>query len=344
MTIIILFVILIIVLLAPFTIKKAEKNLELFLFLMGVVTISVTSRWSFNIIEEALVEPIKITVAVLTAGLLFRELKGLIENNVNRTVEIIGLRLFSFLLVFFLGLLSSVITAIIAALVLVEVISHLKLDKKRETKLVILSCFSIGLGSALTPIGEPLSTIATAKLKAAPYFAGFWFLATHLWLYIISSLFIFGAIASYFSGSNLSQESGLKEQSRERFKDILIRTGKIYLFVMALVFLGAGFKPLVDNYIAKISPEILYWINMLSAVLDNATITAAEIAPGMSLYQIKSALIALLISGGILIPGNIPNIIAANKLGIKSKDWANFGIPVGIAVMAFYFIILLFIH
>ncbi|OGF44728.1 MAG: cation transporter [Candidatus Firestonebacteria bacterium RIFOXYD2_FULL_39_29] len=344
MIIVALFIILFIVLILPFAIKKVEENLELFLFSMGVLAVSVTSQWSFHIIEEALVEPIKITAAVLIAGLLFRELKGFIEDNVNRMVNLMGLRLFSFLLVFSLGLASSMITAIIAALVLVEVISHLKLDKKHETKLVILSCFSIGLGAALTPIGEPLSTIATAKLKGAPYFAGFWFLATHLWLYIISSLFIFGAIAAYFSGKHLSKGAGLKEKSKEHFKNIVMRTGKIYLFVMALIFLGTGFKPLIDNYIAAISPEILYWINIFSAVLDNATLTAAEIAPSMSLYQIKSALVALLISGGMLIPGNIPNIIAANKLGIKSKDWAKFGIPVGLAVLGFYFIIILLVH
>jgi len=30
----------------------------------------------------------------------------------------------------------------------------------------------------------------------------------------------------------------------------------------------------------------------------------------------------LLISGGMLIQGNIPNIIAAGKMGITSKEWA----------------------
>ncbi|OGF48716.1 MAG: cation transporter [Candidatus Firestonebacteria bacterium RIFOXYA2_FULL_40_8] len=343
MTIVALLIILFAVLILPFTVKKVEEDLELFLFIMGVLAVSVTSQWSLTLIEEALVEPIKITAAVLIAGLLFRELKGFIQKYLNLTVKTTGLRLFSFLLVFFLGLISSAITAIIAALVLVEAITHLKLDKKHETKLVILSCFSIGLGAALTPIGEPLSTIAIAKLKGAPYFAGFWFLAAHLWIYVLSSLFILGGIAAYISGTRLSKNPGLSAQSRETFKDILLRTGKIYLFVMALVFLGTGFKPLIDNYITAISPEILYWINILSAVLDNATLAAAEIAPSMSLYQIKSALLGLLIAGGMLIPGNIPNIIAANKLGIKSKEWAMFGIPVGLSLMIFFFLVLILI-
>jgi predicted cation transporter len=47
--------------------------------------------------------------------------------------------------------------------------------------------------------------------------------------------------------------------------------------------------------------------------------------------------LALLISGGMLIPGNIPNIIAAGKTGITSKEWARRGIPLGLGLMAIFF-------
>lgn len=36
-------------------------------------------------------------------------------------------------------------------------------------------------------------------------------------------------------------------------------------------------------YLSKIASWQLYWINMSSAVLDNATLTAIEIGPAMSL-------------------------------------------------------------
>jgi len=49
----------------------------------------------------------------------------------------------------------------------------------------------------------------------------------------------------------------------------------------------------------------------------------------------------LCISGGMLIPGNIPNIISANKLGITSREWAKFGVPIGLILMVLYFLILL---
>ena len=53
-----------------------------------------------------------------------------------------------FLLLYCSDFFSSMITAIIAALVLVEVTGHLKLDKKNEVLMVVFSCFSIGMGAA----------------------------------------------------------------------------------------------------------------------------------------------------------------------------------------------------
>ena len=109
---------------------------------------------------------------------------------------------------------------------------------------------------------------------------------------------------------------------------------------MALVLLGSGFKPIIDAIVSKIPYKGLYWVNVISAVLDNATLTAAEIGPGMAPAQIKAALLGLLIAGGMLIPGNIPNIIAAGKLKIKSKEWAVFGVPIGLIAMALCFLAL----
>ena len=81
---------------------------------------------------------------------------------------------------------------------------------------------------------------------------------------------------------------------------------------------------------------------MISAILDNATLAAAEISPAMD-QTIRAVLLGLIISGGMLIPGNIPNIIAAGKLNITSKEWAWFGVPVGLITMAVYFVICLYL-
>ncbi|MFW6194025.1 MAG: DUF1646 family protein, partial [Halobacteriota archaeon] len=61
----------------------------------------------------------------------------------------------------------------------------------------------------------------------------------------------------------------------------------------------------------------------------------------LEISQIKSALIALIISGGMLIPGNIPNIVAAGRIGITMNQWARRGVPLGLVLMVIYFAILL---
>ena len=66
-----------------------------------------------------------------------------------------------------------------------------------------------------------------------------------------------------------------------------------------------------------------------------------RVSPKMSLDQISLLLMGLLIAGGMLVPGNIPNIIAAGRLKIPSRDWARLGVPLGLVLMAIYFPILL---
>ena len=135
-------------------------------------------------------------------------------------------------------------------------------------------------------------------------------------------------------------DSLYSDQVTESYIEIFIRGVKVYLFVMALTLLGAGFEPFIERYLLDLNPYVLYWINMISAVLDNATLAAAEISPTMNESTIRAILLGLLISGGMLIPGNIPNIIAAGKLNIKSIEWARFGVPIGLIVMAIYFVII----
>src|SRR5262249_38433053 len=129
-------------------------------------------------------------------------------------------------------------------------------------------------------------------------------------------------------------ESLVAEEEEEKLSEVFVRAAKVYIFVMALIFLGAGFKPLIDTYLLKLPSQVPFWVNMASAILDNATLAAAEIGPSLSTAQIKSALLGLLISGGMLIPGNIPNIIAAHALHIKSTEWAKLGVPLGLVLMA----------
>jgi predicted cation transporter len=332
-----------VVLLAPFFFKKVEEELEAFLFIMGIASVSISKLWSWHLVHEALIEPIKISMAVLVAGLGFRMIRPKLRQWTNLAVCKLGYGAVFFILVAGLGFLSSVITAIIAALILAEVMSALKLARNFEIKIVIIACFSIGLGAALTPLGEPLATIAISKLKGEPHNADFFFLAKLLGIWVIPLILGLAAWTAFFRNP-AGGESTLTEDKAENYFDVLLRAGKVYLFVMALVLLGTGFLPVVEKYLVNVSAHALYWINIVSAILDNATLTAAEMTPAMPLETIKELLLGLLIAGGMLIPGNIPNIICAGKLSIKSKEWAKFGVPLGLAIMIGVFVIQLIIE
>ncbi len=329
-----------VVLLLPFLSKKVEEELEAFLFIMGIISVSISRLWSWHLVEEAFVEPIKITFAVLIAGLVFRLIRPKIGNWVRLAISRFGYGTLFFIVVVGLGLLSSVITAIIAALILAEVVTALKLPKSTETRLVIIACFAIGLGAVLTPLGEPLATIAIAKLKAEPYHADFFFLFRLLGKWIIPGVLALGVLA-VFCRSSAGNGGTLTEDKPETYRTVIIRTVKVYLFVLALVLLGTGFTPVVEQYLVHVSARTLYWVNIVSAILDNATLTAAEITPAMPLLTVKYLLLGLLIAGGMLIPGNIPNIICANKLSIKSREWLVVGLPLGLILMVLYFVILI---
>lgn len=330
-----LVIILILVLFLPFLVKKVEQNLEVFLFIMGVAAALISGMMNLHLIEKALVDPIQITLAVLIAGLVCKWAQGPLEKSILAMSRILSLRIFLALTVIILGLASSIITAIIAAIVLVIIVNVLPLDRKSEIRFTVLACFSIGLGAALTPIGEPLSTITISKLNEDAFY-----LLNLIGPEVIPAVIIFGLLTMFLVQPHEDADSLAAANTSESYKEILIRSVKIYLFVMGLTFLGHGFEPLINEYILGLNPMLLYWINMISAVLDNATLASAEISPSMTPDMIQAILLGLLISGGMLIPGNIPNIISANKLSITSKEWAQFGVPIGLITMAIYFVVL----
>ncbi|MBU3182273.1 DUF1646 family protein [Clostridium psychrophilum] len=346
-----LVIILLMVLTLPFVVKEVENNLEVFLFVMGFSATIIAGVLSVNFILEVFQNKLLyfITFAVLIAGLIFKALKERVKGIISNILKRVPLRLFVFLIIVILGLASSVITAIIAALLLVEIVNAMPITRKDKVSIVIVACFSIGLGAVLTPVGEPLSTIVVSKLNA-----NFWYLAKYLGCYIIPGVVLMGILGAFMvKTDDVKVENDFKtinhehdetddslepDIENETYGEVFIRAFKIFIFIFALELLGAGFKPLIDTYVISLDSRLLYFINMISAVLDNATLAAAEISVKMTQIQIESVLMGLLISGGMLIPGNIPNIISAHKLKINSKEWAKIGVPVGSALMLLYFV------
>ncbi len=336
-----LLIIFVLVLVLPFKSRKVEENLEPFFLIMGILAVTISGVWSFGLIEEAVIAPVSIGglpigifQVVLIAGLVIYKFNRQIYSGLIKAMDKLGISKFIFIMILTLGLTSSLISVIVAAVILVEVIAALPLSREKKIDLTVITCFAVGFGAALTPVGEPLSTIAVAKLKE-----DFLFLFKLLGEYVIPTVFALAVFGAIYAGRH-SGEAQVPEYT-ESLRTVIRRAIRVYMFVAALMLLGGGLAPLVEWYIIKIPAQVLYWVNMISAVLDNATLAAAEIDPQLSIAQIKSALIALIISGGMLIPGNIPNIVAAGRIGITMNEWAKRGLPIGMVLMVIFFVILM---
>ncbi|WP_428897056.1 putative cation transporter [Parelusimicrobium proximum] len=340
MGIILLSILLLCVFVLPLAMHKIEENLEPFLLVCGVLAVTISGVWSGHLVKDALTEPVHITAAVLIVGLIFKKFHLKIRTLVDKAVDVIGLRWTMFFVVIVLGLASSIITAIVAALILSEVATVLCIKRSGRIKLIIYTCFAISVGAVLTPIGEPLGTIVLSKLEGPPHYADTMYILKLLWPYIIGATLFLGILAYRIAGKEVAVACE-REEAFHSFTDIFIRAARVFIFVAALTFLGEGLKPLAYKTIYHLSAPVLYWVNIVSAVLDNATMAAIEIVPEMTERTLKFLLVSLIMGGGMLIPGNIPNIISASKLRIRSKEWAITAVPLGILLMAVNFVLLL---
>ncbi|MCJ7516082.1 MAG: DUF1646 domain-containing protein [Dehalococcoidia bacterium] len=337
------------VLVLPFAVKRIEQNLEPFFLVMGVIAVTISGLWSWELAKEALKAPVMIGAlpigifqVVLIFGLLVHYFNKPFCNGIISMANKLGPTTFVALLIIALGLLSSVVSVIVTACILSEVIAALPFNRSDKIKIVVVTCFAVGLGAGLTPLGEPLSTILVQKLAGPPYNAGFLFPLQTLGIYIIPGVVAISVFGALWIGRRASLKAeDIESEYNETLKTVIMRAVKVYIFIAALILLGEGLKPLIVWYFTKIPAWALYWINSLSAILDNATLTAVEIGPTMAMPQIISAVMALLIAGGMLIPGNIPNIVAAGRLKINMKEWAVIGVPIGLVIMIIYFVVLI---
>lgn len=337
---------LLLILLLPVVSRKIERNLEIFFLIMGILASIISGSFSYQILNEAFTAPlfihgipIGIFQVVLIAGIIFTRYMPDIEKRMKNLEKRFGIPFVFALLIFLMGIGSSIISAIVASLIIAEVSRVFPIERKIKNLGIVFSAFSIGLGASLTPLGEPLSTILVLKLSGPPYYADFFFPFKILSLYILPLIVMLSIISYYFlkRARPYKVEEYLK---RPTYRDSLIRALKIYIFVFSLTLLGSSFTVIVEKYIIGLSPTLMYLFGASSSFLDNATLTAAIIAPQMSVFQIKSFLVSLLISGGFLIPGNVPNIVIAYTHNISFKEWAKLALPIGIPIFFAMFIVL----
>ena len=326
-------VVLLLLLIGPIAIRFIEQNIEVYVFVIGIVATLIGSGFDRETVLRAGEEPILITLAVVIAGILFSFSRHRLDRAFVRLRRHISRPLLAALSTFVLGVLSGIITAIVAALVLVEMVRLLHLEGEVRTRVTVAACFAIGLGASLTRVGEPLSTLAGSALNL-PFMGLFLLLGP----WILPGVAVAAALAGLFArGDNHAPAVG--PHIRETPLAAIIQGLKVYVFVAGLVLVSDSYAQMATRLLSTLSNDALFWINTVSAVLDNATLVALEVH-SLSMPRAREAIIALLVSGGMLIPGNIPNIVTAGGLRIGSGAWARIGIPIGLAGLGIYFALL----
>jgi predicted cation transporter len=323
-------VILVLLLFGPLAIAKIEHNIELYFLALGVLATMLGSGFTRELISEALHEPVAISVAVMVAALLFGWTRRMLDRVFNRLRKRVSRPVLTAATIFAIASISSVITAIVAALVLVEVIGLLHFARDKRVRVTVAGCFAIGLGASLTPLGEPLSTLATGALNLG-FFGLFHLLAPWVFPGVLVSSLVAGGFAR---GEYDEAPAGV--HVRQSYSAIFVQAAKVFAFIAGLVLISSAYGPIANEYVSKMSNDLLFWVNTVSAALDNATLVALEVH-GMAIARAREAILALLVSGGMLIPGNIPNIVSAGALRIESAAWAKIGVPMGLVMLGIYF-------
>ncbi len=326
-------VILALLLFGPLAITTIEHNIELYCLALGVLATLLGTGFTRELILEALHEPVAISVAVVVAALLFGWLRPGLDRVFERLRTRVSRPVLAAASIFVIASISSVITAIVGALVLVEVIGLLHLAGEKRIRVTVAGCFAIGMGASLTPLGEPLSTLAARALDLE--FMGLFHLLAP---WVFPGVLLSSIVAGVFARGQYD-DAPAGAHVRQTYGAIFFQAGKVFAFIAGLVMISSAYGPIANEYVSKMSNDLLFWANTVSAALDNATLVALEVH-SMTLPRAREAILSLLVSGGMLIPGNIPNIVSAGALRIGSAAWAKVGIPMGLVMLGIYFAVI----
>src|SRR5216684_3864158 len=140
---------LLLLLIGPLAVPLVERNLEAWCFILGVIAATAAHVWSLELIGEAIRAPTSITIAVVVAGILFGRFRPVLDHTFEGLRKKLARPALTAISVIVIGLASSLITSIVAALVLIEAIGMLRLGPPSRSRVAVAGCFAIGLGSAL---------------------------------------------------------------------------------------------------------------------------------------------------------------------------------------------------
>ena len=330
-------------LIGPLKSRWVESHLEIFLLMIGAAAVTVSGGWSVDFIYQTLQYPVNVAFIVLVVSLIFNNYSRYIFRVLFAFFKQFEPRYSFALLIFFLGMTSSLVSVTVSALILAEVLKVVNLEHGATVRITVFACYAIGLGAVLTPLAEPMGLVINSALSQPPHNADFFFLLRNFFWWIAPAIVLLSVAAGYAArnaGSTLQMQI---QEDKETYGSMMRRTWHIYIFVAALNLISTGLRPLAQSTITHLNGPVLFLANAASVIIDNATLAAIEIVPTISHRNLLFMVIGLAAFGSMLVQGNLPNIVAAEKLGIKSREWARIAVPTGLVLMAGYFFILLLV-
>ena len=324
----------------PLTWRWAESHLELFLLGIGAAAVTVSGGWSVDFIYQTLQYPVNVAFIVLVVSVIFNNYSRYIFRVLFAFFKRVEPRYSFAVLVLGLGVMSSLVSVTVSALLLAEVLKVVNLEHKATVRITVFACYAIGLGAVLTPLAEPMGLVINNALSGPPHQADFFFLLRHFAGWVLPVIALLAAAAGY---SARRAGAGLQmyiREDKETYGSVLRRTLHVYMFVAALHLISTGLRPLAQSTIAHLGGKVLFLANAVSVIIDNATLAAIEIVPSISSQDLTYMVLGLAAFGSMLVQGNLPNIVAAEKLGIKSREWAAIAVPTGLVLMGGYFLAL----
>ena len=327
-------------LILPLTWRWAESHLELFLLAVGAAAVTISGLWSGELVRKTLASPVYVSIIVVVVSVIFNNYSRYIFRVLFAFFRALEPRYSFALLVLLLGMTSSMVSVTVSALVLAEVLQVVNLGHDTNVKITVFACYAIGLGAVLTPLAEPMGLVINNALSVPPHNADFFFLLRNFFGWIfpgICGLSVAAGFAARHAGTTLQMHI---REDKETYTSILRRTLHVYMFVAALTLISTGLRPLAQSTITHLGGKVLFLANAVSVIIDNATLAAIEIVPTISHTDLIYMVIGLAAFGSMLVQGNLPNIVAAEKLGIKSREWAAIAVPTGLVLMASYFVLL----
>lgn len=314
----------------PFLSRRVEERYPF--FLLGVGALAASLSWAFSeaLLAEAILRPLQLCLALLAGALLFSLVHATVAAAAKACSRTLGPRAATTASVLAAGAMAPFLTGVVAALFLIELLRGLPMNQERRKEAAVLGVSAVGLTAGLSAVGSPAAAVVLAKLAKAPYSTGNWLLFDLAGPWIISGAFALAVAAGALAGDG----SGAEDPPEDPLAlwTVLVMAGRLFAALCGLILLGAGVLPALEGSLRGVPPWALYWMNIVSAFLDNGVLAAVEFDPGMLQDQLRFAYCGLLAADPLLVIAGAPNLVAADRLGISPRQWASVGIPVGLAL------------